>query len=342
MSSLLQISRKTGMAASTVAAVLRGAPGFRPETRQRIHDAARELGYRPNYLSKALAGGRSMTIGVIVGSYDPALLWQVHAIETAARKDAYLTYVIFAGDRSEELSPAVVESLLDRRVDGLVIYTLTPAPSAVDRLLRKARKPVVYIDQAPPRAAHRIAIDQRRAMGETARHLRSLGHRSAAFLGIDFDLRHPAHKIEPYRVAMRGEGMELIVNDDWSIDSGPESDDVTRRLRERVRRHAARGRVPTAIVCCDDELAIALIAGLRDEGLLVPDDVSVIGYDDHPLAAHATPPLTTLRQPRGEVGAAAFAVLSELIAKSDARVKVPRFESDLVIRQSTGPARKGA
>jgi DNA-binding LacI/PurR family transcriptional regulator len=340
MSSLVQISRKTGMAASTVAAVLRGAPGFRPETCERIRRAARELGYRPNYLSKALAGGRSMTIGVVVGSYDPALLWKVHAIETAARKDGYLTYVVFAGDRSEELSPAVVQNLLDRRVDGLMIYTLTPAPATVDRLVRKAGKPVVYIDQAPPRATMRIAIDQQRGMSQAAKHLRSLGHKSAAFLGIDFDLRNPSHKIEPYRAALRGEGMELTVHDDWSIDG--EGDDVPQRLRQRVRRHAARGRVPTAIVCCDDELAIALIAGLRDEGVRVPEDVSVVGYDDHPLAAHATPPLTTLRQPRGEVGVAAFELLSKLIAQPGADLKVPRFEAELIVRESTGPAKSRA
>jgi DNA-binding LacI/PurR family transcriptional regulator len=324
-----------------VAAVLRGQPGFRPETCARIQQAARELGYRPNYLSKALAGGRSMTIGVVVGSYDPALLWNVHAIETAARRDDYLTYVIFAGNRSEEVSPAVVQNLLDRRVDGLVIYTLTPAPAAVDKLLRKANKPVVYIDQAPPRAAHRIVIGQQNAMTDAAKHLRSLGHRSAAFLGIDFDLRHPAHKIDPYRTAMRANGIELLAGEEWSIEWESESDDIAARLRELLRRQIAqRGALPTAIVSCDDELAIALIAALREQRLRVPEDVSVIGFDDHPMAAHSSPPLTTLHQPRGEVGAAGYSVLSTLIANRAAKVEVPKFEAELVIRQSTGPAHK--
>lgn len=335
MTSMFEIARKTGLAASTVAAILRGATGFRPQTRERVRQAADELGYRPNYLSKALAGGKSMTIGLIVGSYDPAILWKVQAIESAARAAGYSTYVVFSESEKEQ-AQLDVQGLLDRKVDGLIIYSLTPA-SAFTPVV--AKTPTVFIDAAPRGASFRVIIDQAPSMRQTAEHLESLGHKRAVFIGTQYALAHPDCWIKPYQKALSRVGIEFEFGQSWCVPVAPTSE-LHVPIRELARLAARSGAMPTAILTCDDELAIAIVAGLRDEGLSVPGDVSVIGFDDHPIAAHCSPSLTTLRQPRGEVGGAAFALLHQLMNGQTPAEPKPVFEASLIVRHSTGPARR--
>ncbi len=341
MAKLRDIAAKTGMATSTVAAILRNAPGFNADTRARVLGVAQEMGYRPNFLSKALAGGASMTLGVMVTSFDPALMWKVQAFETCARQAGYLTFVVFAQDRAGGLTVDVARGLLDRRVDGLVIYSLHKPDDALVKYLAKIKVPTVFIDWAPKGERRHIAIEHEQGMHEVAQHLAGLGHRDAVFIGIDFDREHPEHKVEPYRKAFKQAGVRLEADDALMVSADGATGGFQEPIHDAVKKYFKRPRPATAVVTCDDEIAIFIHAALRAMKLEVPRDVSLVGFDDHPVASQVSPALTTLRQPRGAVGLAAFDMLRAMLGgQGDAEVSPVVFKASLVVRESTGAPRR--
>ena len=337
VSTLKDIAIRLNLSISTVAGVLRGKPGFNVRTRKRVLEAARELHYQPDPMGRALRGGRSMTIGVLIGSFDPAILWKVQAIEAAARNAEYQAYVVFSGDRRDPITEPAIERLLARRVDGLIVYSLLPLSQGCCDLLRGAQRPVVFIDWAPRWARHRVAIRSEPAIADAVAHLSFLGHRRAVFMAIPENLEYPQNSIAPYRRAFTAAGMRLVVAPDWLV-APADGEDYPIAAYRVVAKRAKKGDVPTAVVTVDDEEAVAAMAAFADAGLRVPDDVSVVGYDDHPVARMVRPSLTTLRHPRGIVGTTAFQMLHRLIEDAHAPSTTESFDMELVVRQSTGPA----
>jgi DNA-binding LacI/PurR family transcriptional regulator len=339
MAKLADIAKRSGMARSTVAAILRGAPGFNELTRERVLNVAQELGYRPNYLSKALAGGRSMTLGMMVSSFDPALMGKVQAFETAARKKGYLTIVVFEPGPPAGLTAQGALQLLDRHIDGLVVFTPDKPEPALEKLLEKTTVPTVFIDWAPAQENRKVTICQNPGMQSVAQHLAALGHRQAVFIGVEYDRFHPEHKVIPYQKAFEQAGMRLVIED--QLMPGPdEAGRYEESIQHAVEIHFKNHRSnTTAIVTCDDIIAIFIVNALKSFGLAVPQDVSVVGFDDHPVAAQFTPALTTLRQPGAQVGLQAFEMLEHLLnGKAPQSITPVAFNAQLIARQSTSQA----
>lgn len=340
MSTIFEIATRAGVSKSTVAGVLNRSPRFSDRTRRRVLRVADELGYRPNYLSKALAGARSMTIGVVVGSYDPLVMNAVKAIEARAREAEYRPFILFAVGADPSLVAAAVRDVLDRRVDGLIVYAYQPFRSAIQAVLDRAPMPVVYMRADPAGARHVIPMRRDAALRELAAHLRNLGHRAAA------DLRWPSDPgVEPelhaaYQRAFAAEGVELTTGEPWIMNRIDAESDATAAYRT-VRWALLAGHRPTAISVADDELAVAVMAAIADAGLRVPADISVVGKDGHPMAEFCRPSLTTILEPQAEAGDAAFVALSELMRDPQAQAALPSFEATLMVRGSTGPARTG-
>lgn len=332
MATISDISKATGLARTTVAEVLRGKEGYRESTRRHVLTVADELGYQPNYLSKALAGGPSMTIGIIVPTISRPLttqrLWE---IETRAREHGYLTYVAGWGDDPFQQMARYLKDFLRRRVDGLIIHSDGRLPLGVEELLQNGGVPYVFFEGSPPGAQACVKVDRTQAMSELAAYLKSLGHRRAAFMSHAYHLNHPWVWADMARSALDHVGIAVEPIEPWTIGEDNNIHDFL------IRQMIGRDRLPTVFLGFGDEKAHAVIAALQRAGLRVPDDVSVVGSDDMPIAAVNIPRLTTIHQPRQEVGAAAFELLMKLMSGCKDEVPPRVFNAQLIKRESVGP-----
>ncbi|MFW6039437.1 MAG: LacI family DNA-binding transcriptional regulator [bacterium] len=341
MATISDIAKATGMARTTVAEVLRGKPGYSQQARERILSAAEQLGYRPNYLSKALSGGKSMTVGIVVPSLDtPITNERLSAAEVAARRHGYLAYVTsWSGDKTGA-SVRYIEDLLQRRVDGLILHYEGRFPSGLATLLAKSKVPRVLFENAPPGIRSVVLVEREPAAAALAAHLRELGHRRVALMLSAYHHAHPSLRLDIFRRAFERVGIEVEPPEKWRPPKDHSSTSIGAYQLLRARLDAG-ATLPTALVANSDLWAQGLLAALHDAGLRVPEDVSVVGFDDLPIATTTIPPLTTIRQPRGELGEAAFEMLQRLMQNPADDVEPVCFPCELVVRRSTGPAGGG-
>lgn len=348
------IAAKAGLSRSSVAKILRDRPGFSPKTRQRVLGIASDMGYRPNYLSKALAGGRSMTIGIIAGGLRvPITTLKLSSIEKVAAAAGYMAFMRSLSLDALDLTMAAIRDMADRRVDGMIVYaSAMEIQTDLASMLDTLGLPVVLISDALcGRPA--VVVNREAGIRQAVAHLVELGHRRAALMATTHDLASPARKYNVYRKAGRELGLALEDDTRWTADSSTSG--VKSRTYEIVRRQMARKDRPTALLMNNDDCAMAALAALTDMGLRVPEDVSIVGFDDLPHTRYLRPALTTIHQPRAEVGQTAFALLHQWMQRlaganaSDnstpagpARVMPPDpivMDCHLVVRQTTAAPR---
>jgi len=339
MATIADIVRETGLARTTVAEILRGKPGYNDQTRKRVQTVARRLKYRPNFLSKALSGGRSMTIGVLAASLETEFVnHRLIAVEAAAREAGYLAYVTGWGDNDGNGMATYLQDLIDRRVDGLIIHREIPFDKKIERMLAKLEIPVVYLDTPPTPEHTAVELTRDEAVKQLADHLALLGHRSAAFVITHYHFTNQQRRADVLKCEFERVGIALEPLEDWLLPAGHY--DARRAAKEYAELLRGKRKIPTVLLATNDSFAIAGIHALRGMGLSVPEDVSVVGFDDFPFSSLIDPPLTTVRQPGEIVGHEAFALLAHLMNRPDEPVSNKRLSSELVVRQSTGPARR--
>lgn len=344
MSTVAKISQRTGLAFSTVAGVLRNAPGFSQSTRALVLRTADDVGYRPNFLSKALAGGKSMTIGVMgSGLMSPTCAQMLDTVTTVARCSGYLCFVANAEINDAESQLLQLRGLLDRRVDGLVLDgTAEPPPKEVIAKLRKSNLPYVFTDWAPRKAMNSVTVNRFPGYKAVARHLAKLGHLRVAIMMTDHDLRDPRRRFGPYHDALVARGIEVLAGNQWRVEGAavgvPDRvyDVVTRQLK-----HQNGSRRPSAILLLDDLSALSAIRAAADLGVRVPRELSIVGFNDFPFGQRSTPSLTTVHHPRCEVGEAAFRMLHQAMTDPSSSSPQVEFSCNLIVRESTGPAANG-
>ncbi len=345
---LADVARESGVSTSTVAQILNGQPGYNAQTRQRISATAQRMGYRPNALGKALRSGKSMSIGVIASSINtPAQVVGMEAIEQAARQAGYITYLVgWSNTPIPEPRLRSLTELLDRRVDGIISMDTSDMEPEVSALFRTLPMPVVYVGRVPDHAQHVVRQERRPAIAALAQHLADLGHRRVALMASAWALAHPANKVGLVQQACAQHGIEVEVGSRWLTQPPTSADEVAAWDKEQavltayeLMRDAIRsGDLPTAVLASNDRTALAALAACHDEGVRVPQDISVVGFDGEPLGQIARPALTTLQQARGDIGQAAFQMLHALMQDPRAHVQNRDFPLQLVIRDSTGPA----
>jgi LacI family transcriptional regulator len=279
-----------------------------------------------------------MSIGFMAGSIDPLLLYRLHAVEHDARKLGYTTLVVFAPGRVGAFSVEDVRGLLDRRVDGLVIHSLATLSPEIKKLITQSETPTVGICRAADTLKHQLTINRLAGVREAADHLASLGHRNLTYAPIEFDHAYPRERLTPFRDTFAQAGIKMHAPKEWTIPVA-DSTDICARAFEVVRQRVREAEPPTALYIGDDELAIAAIAALRDAGLRVPEDVSVLGHDDISFAAYASPGLSTIHEPAAEAGAAALELLKRVMDKPDLEATETKLATRFVQRGSTAGAR---
>ena len=323
---MADVARVAGVSHQTVSRVLNDSMHVRPETRERVLSAMRELDYRPNPVARALVTGRSRTLGVV--SFDTTLYGPastLFGIERAAHEEGYFVSIVSL--RSLDLASVLtaVERLRAQGVDGILI--IAPQEAAVQAVPHvPPDMPVVAVEAGPDEAVPVVTVDQFAGAGRATRHLLELGHKTVWHIAGPTEWLEARQRIAGWRSALEAAGAEVppLFSGDWSARSGYE-------LGQRL------GTLPevTAVFAANDQMALGLLRALNEVGREVPREVSIVGFDDIPEAPYFTPPLTTVRQDFNELGRQSLMLLLDEISSSDrssSRVVVP---PELVIREST-------
>ncbi|WP_055479192.1 LacI family DNA-binding transcriptional regulator [Sphaerimonospora mesophila] len=333
------VAALAGVSAMTVSRVFNSPEIVRAETRARVMAAVRKLDYRPNLAARQLATGRSGVLGVVsldTTLYGPAST--LSAIEQAARQSDYTVSIASLGILDRRSMQEGVERLRRQSVDGAII--LAPHEAAVDGLRHlPPTMPVVAVDGRDDIPVPVVMVDQRAGAARVTRHLLSLGHETVWHIAGPAEWIDASSRIDGWRSTLEAEGRPVpeVLSGDWSARSG-----------YRLGKQLAGDRSITAIFVANDPMALGVMRALREAGRSVPDDVSVVGFDDVPEAAYFWPPLTTVRQNFAEVGRQALELLLHRIAIADsdtgaeggAAENVRRLiEPEIVLRESTAAPR---
>jgi LacI family transcriptional regulator len=328
---------------TTISLVLNNSPSAKSiphETRQRVLEAAERLNYRPNYFARSLRQSKSLSVGVLAPDLSEGYFTRVMSGVVEELTRARYFYFTACHDWRPELMKEYPRMLVERAVDGFLLLN-TPAELDVP-------VPVVAISAhgTEPNVTH-IVLDHVKAVEMALRHLYELGHRRIAFMRGPKVIPDSEFRWVGVEQAAQKLGLELdqrlitrIDSSSWSMKTGhhPMSPEIG---YEPMKQLLARTRAFTAVFCFNDIAAIGAIRALREEGLSVPGDVSVVGFDDIQSAAFSTPSLTTVRQPLNEMGKRGARLLLERIATPAAAELVAEvvMQPELVVRESTGIAR---
>ncbi|MFI0444026.1 LacI family DNA-binding transcriptional regulator [Actinomadura sp. 6N118] len=319
------VAALAGVSAMTVSRVLNTPEKVRPKTRDKVLAAMRELDYRPNSAARVLATGRSGVLGVV--SFDTTLYGPastLYGIERAARSAEYTITIASLSALSRGSIEDGVDRLRSQSVDGVIV--IAPHLSAAEGLRSLPPDfPVVAVGAGDDLPVPVAAVDHYAGALRATRHLLDLGHETVWHMAGPPDWVDAAARLAGWREALAGREIPAPLAGDWSARSGYEQGQVL-----------AADPAVTAVFAANDPMALGLLRALREAGRDVPGDVSVAGFDDVPEAPYFAPPLTSVRQPFGEVGRYAFQMLLERI---DGATGAPRrtAEPELVVRESTAP-----
>ena len=330
---LKDIASHLGLSKATVSYILSGSAGAKsiPEkTKQRVLAAARELNYRPNFVARSLQSQRTYAIGVLVPEFsDGYSALVLNGIEERLRENGYLCLVTSHGRKPEALEQ-YPQMLFDRRVEGLI---------AVDTpYTQNLALPVVSVsghDRVP--GVTYVVLNHDMAADLALQHLVALGHKRIAFIRGQSFTADATSRWNAIKVAARKWKIEIDPALVAQLDENSPSPLVGYRAAVKILSNATEPF--TALFAFNDVSAIGTIKALHEAGLDVPRDVSLIGFDDIMAAAFQSPALTTIRQPLAQMGMLAADVLLKRISTSDSQPQIVQVAPELVVRESTAPAR---
>jgi DNA-binding LacI/PurR family transcriptional regulator len=322
--SMANVAHVAGVSHQTVSRVLNGSASVRADTRDRVLAAIGELGYRRNTAARELATNRSGRLGVIaahLGLYGPSMI--ANAVQEAGYDGGYHVSLVGLPEITRDTLRAAADRLLDQSSEGIIVAIAHREGLALAESL-KPGIPVVVVEGVVSDGPWTAGVDQELGARLATRHLLELGHESVAFVGgppewIESVARRDGWKAEHVE-AGRQTGPELVGN--WSAASGYEAG---KALSESGA---------TAVFVANDHMALGVLCALREVGLRVPEDISVVGFDDLPEAAYFSPPLTTVRQDFAELGRRAIDVIVRAL-DGDPRPSSELVNPTLVVRAST-------
>jgi len=332
----VDVANHAGVSRATVSYVLNGnnkLASIPEETRQRVLDAIEELGYEPDARARALRTGSTNTIALLIPDLrNPHFGEYATGVEEAAREAGY-HLLLSSTTLNDEYAVEVFKDLVGRRFDGLIItgsFILKSVEAqTILAHIRKRNFPVVEMSEFYE--VDSVSSDYREATKEVISYLLSLGHRRIGFVyGVD-DHELGLDRLEPYQESLESAGInvdsELIVECGSTIEDGYQA---TLKLLNLPNK-------PTAIIAINDLIAISTIRAAGDLGLHVPGNLSVVGFDDIPMANYQSPRLTTVTKDAYNAGKKAFEVLKTRMQNPDLPRQVIHMSPRIIIRESTGP-----
>src|SRR5438128_2183268 len=325
------VAAHAGVSHQTVSRVINRNPNVAEPTRERVAASIRELGYVPSPMARGLISNRTHSLGVVADDIsDQFFARMVAGAEAEARRRGY--YLMIGSVEPDDDERGYLRLMLERRVEGLILARPSaPLSSNVLEPVRDAGVPVVLVSiESSGMPGIVVDVDNRQGGYDATRHLIESGHRTIATIVGPRDWPSAAGRLEGYRDALREAGLaEDAGLVEHAADWGPESG------RAAAARLLDRSAHFTALFAHSDLTALGAIRQLRLSGLAVPQDVSVVGFDDLPVAAFVDPPLTTVHQPMEEVGALAASLMLGQLLDGDAPAEERHLlPTSLVVRQS--------
>jgi DNA-binding LacI/PurR family transcriptional regulator len=328
---MTDVAQLAGVSHQTVSRVLNNHPNVRSATRARVRAAMTELGYRPNTAARALVTGRTRVIGIVsqnTALYGPASM--LTALERALDKEGLAVGVASVGRLDRTSISEAVERLMEQRVGGIIVIApVVSANDAIDDVPRDL--PFVAIDGDPSRPHQVVTVDQALGARLATEHLLEAGHSTVWHVSGPAEWFDSANRVRGWRDTLEAAGAEVppVIAADWSLEAGYSAGRMLARIPE------AR-----AVFAANDHLALGIMKALREAGRGIPDDVSLVGFDDIPESAYLSPALTTVRPDFEAVAGHAVAMLLQQIAdpSSGRPATLHPVPPVLIARESVGRA----
>lgn len=323
---LLDVAREAGVSPSTVSRILNGTATVSAVKRKAVEDAIKKMGFEPNPLAQSLKSGRSMTVGIVVQDISSPFFSEIlHGVDDGLNSTGYAS-VIVSGHWNASEEAARIKLLLARKVDGLILLSGRIEDKAV--LQFATQRPIVATGRSlKSSTAIGFKLDNQNGAYQAVRHLIELGHRRVAFVTGPSNNTDANERLTGYKQALESADIPfepgLVVEGDFHEASGLMA---VNRLFDTQQQFSA-------IFAGNDLIAYGVRLSLYRKGIRVPEDISLIGFDDLPGSLYTTPPLTTIRQPLYDMGLIATTALLGLIGGKPVDVELPPVE--LIVRETT-------
>jgi LacI family repressor for deo operon, udp, cdd, tsx, nupC, and nupG len=334
MTGIKDVAREVGVSTATVSRALRGLPRVSPDTRERVLEVATRMGYVASPHASSLAGGQTHAVGVVVPTVTRWFFGSVvHGAEELLREEGYdlLLYTVTGEPAARQR--LFNSYLLSKRVDAVMVLALRPTPDEIASLDRTGSPTVVVGGSVPGWSS--VRIDDVEAAATAVRHLVELGHTKIAHLGgvpdpehAGLDFSTPGERLRGYRMTMEAAGLKIEPG--WEVTG----DFTAHGGLTACRQLLASGVLPTAIFAGSDEMAIGASHAVREAGLRVPDDISIIGIDNHELSEYFD--LSTIAQPAPELGRLGARMLLDALGSPTPPTPVETIvPTQLIVRGTT-------
>ncbi len=329
MATIVEVAKLARVSTSTVSHVLNGTRNVEPATRRRVLHAIKETGYRQDALARALRRARTDSIGLVISDAgEPAFAEMVHGVEYAAAGQG-LTLVLANSAENPEREARAVQTLLARRVDGLILARCADSAADVNEQLTAEAPPIVLLDRVFDGApCDQVGAENRESMRRLVAHLIRAGHRN--FLLAAGDTRVPTlvERLAGFREALAGRNGDRCA--ETVVIEGVDFADIRSQVDAELgkRRH-------TCVIAASTPLAVTALKSMRDLGIAVPKDVAFAAFDGFSHSDLFRPAITTVRQPAFEMGVAAVGLLLERLGSPGTSPRVTRFQQRLELRSST-------
>jgi LacI family transcriptional regulator len=327
------VAQLAGVAPSTVSKVMNGSSEISQETMHKVNKAVKKLNFRPNSIARSLRKNHTLTIGMINGEETSSIPFTfimplMVGVEETAREQGFSVFLCNTHGKGEH-EKNYLETLIDKQVSGIIFVNAKPEPRGAPAL-ELGSLPYVFLYQYAPKAPVPSVMPDDLAGGYKAtRYLIELGHTRIGYINGENSYHVTQLRFEGYRKALKearltfDPGLVQFPNT-WYEEGGYDSAKIFMRLREP----------PTAIFCANDELAIGALEATKELGLRVPEDVSLVGYDDRHEAVHKRPPLTTVALPFYDMGKLAFTLLLSMIRGEKVETGIHYVQCPLIQRSS--------
>lgn len=341
MSTIKDVAQRAGVSVTTVSHVINGTRRVSNDARLRVDEAIRELRFVPNAIARGLRSSRSHSLGVMIPNIaNPFFAEIVSAVEEAAFSAGYSVILCNSGDDPNRQA-RYLRLLSEKQIEGLVLMTIGGAQELDGQAFSALSMPIVALDrELPLDGVDRVAIDQCGGARLAIEHLLELGHRRIACIAGPDDQLVARERVNGWRQALHAHGIEpaaeWCVDGDFTAASGVRAAEKLLALRPR----------PTAIFAGNDLMAFGALSACTAGGLRVPEDISIVGFDDILLSEFTNPPLTTVGQPKTEAGRLAIAMLLERIGTNPSERRAVRdtptrresLQPQLHVRRSSAAA----
>ncbi len=329
MATIKDVARLAGVSTTTVSHVINKTRFVAEATQEKVMKAVDELNYAPSAVARSLKCNSTRTIGMLVTQSNNLFFSEViDGVESYCYRQGYTLILCNTGGIYEKQRD-YIRMLAEKRVDGILVMCSDLTEELNEMLDRHANIPKVVMDWGPESSQADKIMDNSEEGGYIAtKYLIDNGHTDIACLSGHFEKLACKERIVGFRRAMAE--ANIPVNEDWILEGNFECDTAV-LVADQI---TAMEKRPTAVFCFNDTMALGLMSRLQQNGIKVPDDISVIGYDNIELAEYFSPPLTTIHQPKRRVGKNAFEILLERIKDKDHEKRIFEMQPELVVRNT--------